>query len=69
MALTAEQMADFVATELIEEFDRFGDWMLAFLDRYSKYGDQYASLVTEQRRSQVEAAYRRFLERTSHLAD
>jgi hypothetical protein len=69
MDMTPEKMADFIASELIEELDRLGDWLVAFEDRFSKYAAQFQHLLGSERRSELEDAWKRFDVKTKHLSE
>lgn len=69
MGLTPEKMAEFLAAELIDDLERFTDWILKFEERWTQYGAQYQSLLTPEKRAEVEAAFKRFHDRTRRLSD
>jgi len=69
MSMSPEKMAEFFASELIDDIDRLADHLLALDDRWAKYGQQYQNLLTAEKRAEMEACWRRFHERTKHMAD
>jgi len=69
MSLSPEKMAEFFVDELMDDMDRFADYLLKLEDRWSKYGQQYQHLLSPAKRTELEACYQRFHERTAHMAD
>lgn len=67
--MTPEKMAEFLAGELIDDIDRLADWLLQMEDRWRKYGQQFQHLLPQSKRDELEAAWKRFSDRTEHLAD
>lgn len=69
MALTPEKMAEFLAAELVDDMDKLADHLIALEARWSEYGTRYHALLSQEKRADLEDCWRRFHEKTKHLAD
>lgn len=67
--MSKEEMATLMADELIGDIDRLGDSLLQLEDRWGRYGELYAPLLTEEQKKAVLDAFERFGERLKHVAD
>lgn len=50
MALSPEKMAEFLAEEMVDDFDKLYQTMAQLVDRWEKYGDQYHHLLSEEKK-------------------
>lgn len=69
MSLSPEKMAEFFASELIDDIDKLATWLLELEDRWCQYGQTYQHLLTAEKRKELEECHQRFRERTKHMED
>lgn len=67
MSLSPEKMAEFFASELIDDVDKLADYLLEFGERWCQYGQQYEALLTSEKRAEVEECIQRFFSKLKHL--
>ena len=60
---------DILISEMIEDFDRFGQMAEELSDRWIRYGNQFKDEITDEQRGRIEKAYQNCVKRLEKLGE